>query len=91
LYPCPSGFTESAPSECRAKTEEILDMVGLPRRSYNSYPNQLSGRATPAGAVARALVMKPAVVICDEPTSSLDVSVQSQILNLLLDFRQELA
>jgi peptide/nickel transport system ATP-binding protein len=77
-------------SERRAKTEEILDMVGLPRRSYNSYPNQLSGGQRQRVAVARALVMKPEVVICDEPTSSLDVSVQSQILNLLLDFRKEL-
>ncbi len=77
-------------AERRAKTKEILDMVGLPRRSYTTYPNQLSGGQRQRVAVARALVMKPDVVICDEPTSSLDVSVQSQILNLLLDFRKEL-
>ncbi len=68
---------------------EQLAAVGLPGADLRSYPSRYSGGGRQRIAIARALISAPAVLICDEPTSSLDVSVQSQIVNLLLDARRQ--
>ena len=77
-------------AEIGKKVEQLMDTVGLASRLYNAYPHELDGGRRQRIGVARAMALDPKFVVCDEPVSALDVSIQAQILNLLMDLQDAL-
>lgn len=71
------------------EVDRLLDIIGIPRTYKNRYPHEFSGGQRQRIGIARALTLNPQLIVCDEPVSALDVSIQSQILNLLKDLQKE--
>lgn len=83
--------TCSSAAERRERVEQMMEIVGLAPRLINSFPHELDGGRRQRIGIARSLILNPQFLVCDEPVSALDVSIQAQILNLLMDLQDKMS
>ena len=83
-------FAKKDTAALEARIREIMDLVGLSQRLINTYPHELDGGRRQRIGIARAIALRPKFIVCDEPVSALDVSIQAQVLNLMQDLQKEM-
>ncbi|MFC3024704.1 murein tripeptide/oligopeptide ABC transporter ATP binding protein OppF [Vibrio zhugei] len=88
--PLKTFYPELSKQEVKQKVKEMMDRVGLLPNVINRYPHEFSGGQCQRIGIARALILRPKMIICDEPVSALDVSIQAQVVNLLKEIQKEL-
>lgn len=88
--PLKAHFPATSKADMKSKVEEVMIKVGLLPNLVNRYPHEFSGGQCQRIGIARALILKPKLIICDEPVSALDVSIQAQVINLLKELQEEM-